>query len=403
MILMRLTAAALCLLLACAPAFAAAGRAAAPGLPTARGVQAAAVSLRSFFRSPKPDPVTLRPALLSLATADLEDADTAALLAPILDEARLAADDLILDVEYAALTEAGEMKLAALESAFGAAMRPHQRLAVARLAQAHRSRLDLKLLQIEAMVREAQQGWRKASDVLDGEAVAAGPDSGRAADRMHLAPSEPEEPEARPRGKLEAWGYRAGEALRDRPKARAAIVTGIVGALLLAPAVLKAHGVEPLPSMVESPFLAVSLAAAITWLIDVPLMIATSVLAPKEMTRNAALEDSPAPSLLVESGVILLWSAGEEFVFRFLLFGGLLWLLTAAGASAALAFAPAALASSLLFAWAHGYGTFWDRVGGGVLYSGLYFLSGELWWPILVHFLLNFTLELLGRAARERD
>ncbi len=203
---------------------------------------------------------------------------------------------------------------------------------------------------------------------------------------------------------IKDYGYRARpRALRSQrlpesfklPKRVALAV--LLGGLMFVPAWLHAHGVDPLPSAPQSHLTAAALWTAGLTAVKIALAYLTLWLNPAVMDGDDDLHItsfSRAFFLSAFAGTV------EELIFRGVLYGGLFWALTAlAGLVPGAAFAVAAFTSAYIFARIHGYGSIWSRVMSGIFFAGLYFLTGNLLWPILVHFLFDFVLMSMAVVA----
>jgi len=198
---------------------------------------------------------------------------------------------------------------------------------------------------------------------------------------------------------------------------RALVLTGVFGGLAAAPALLSA---EVLPTVVQavasslggSPLqifamnselmlnpLAWAAAAAIAY-VTTPLRFFVYRMSPWSMRVKEDDGENlfkQSPWLVVPK--LALGAALEEWLFRGMIFG-LGFIFAATVMPAPLTFVAASFGGSFIFSIIHGYGPVWTRVVGGMLYSGLFALTGSLLFAALTHFFFNLGLYI--RYLRER-
>lgn len=193
-------------------------------------------------------------------------------------------------------------------------------------------------------------------------------------------------------------------ALSDKHKnLRFVALLAIDGILLFLPMSLSAQGIDPLPGFSENIWKTSVIAFGIACL-DIILAHVGFFLRPSlmhkykrpnvenwgifKMIRSAAL-----------AGIL------EGLLFQGLLFGLPLWLLHGIfSLPYTVVFPILTFVNSYMFAKLHGYGSLWARIPTNILDLGIYFLTGDILWPIFIHFfydLIGFSMFRIDMAAKK--
>ncbi len=188
-------------------------------------------------------------------------------------------------------------------------------------------------------------------------------------------------------------------ALSDNHKRlRSLVLFAIVGALLFLPTYLSARGINPFPVVFENTWMTLGVTAGVT-LLNVLLDLGSQVLRPSLMDEhNKPDVEKWGPVKIVTMSAFA--AVSEELIFRWALFGGSLSLLhEIVGLSNAVSFSAAAFLSSYIFSKLHDYGSLWARIPPSIVYAGIYFLTGTIWWPILAHFFYDLVAIVTIRVS----
>ena len=180
---------------------------------------------------------------------------------------------------------------------------------------------------------------------------------------------------------------------------RYATLAAVLGALAFLPSLSHALAAPSALGILPS-WTALAGAGVFLALAGIPLRIFAHRLAPWIMTRSkdrgVEILRTPPAMAVPELGIGALI---EEIAFRGIAFiGGALLLMPFLPYAAAIA--VASIASSLVFALIHGYGSVWTRVVGGMIYAGALVATGSLVLPIAAHFAFNLSLYVYGRYLR---